>query len=406
MDEDQTQQEEGEIQSVKIKKDKLTKQSKGQAFITFRNRDSAEQARKKFNNQVFIENKIRVKPYFNFHKVDKKANIFIRNLPEDADYLELEQEFSRFGKVLSVDVHRDQSGKQLNYGYLQYETKEDAEKLMKRILNHPITHKGKLMKLEKFKDLSERKANQHLFTQEHLHLNIVVRSFEYGWLLVIKDYLTRVQGDQVMDCFVRIDSVTKQPWAIVTFETYKEAKANLDKCEALRKHPCFNSNSQKVIELIKKYGPPVNSDGSISFTIEQITPFFEEMNKDPHDIFKGENDNFFFNLAYNNLLKIDERLMVIQNIKKDVTKDQILEFLSQFGRVISLKIGKTKNSRIQFQQCFVHYQTMQDLKRARSELFDDKNEKTIKQRKEIFKDGHPVESTKKKLQSWQSIVQG
>jgi len=43
-----------------------------------------------FNNVVFIKNIIRVKAYFNYHNADKKANIFINSLPEDADTLELE----------------------------------------------------------------------------------------------------------------------------------------------------------------------------------------------------------------------------------------------------------------------------------------------------------------------------
>ncbi|CAD8064221.1 unnamed protein product [Paramecium primaurelia] len=389
----------GEIQSLKISKDKQTQKSKGQAFITFLHPDSAEEARKKFNNQIFIRNTIRVKPYFNFHGADKKANIFIHNLPEDADDLELEQEFSRFGTVLSVDVHRDQTGKQLNYGYVQFEKKEDAENLIKRILNHPLTHKGKLLKLEQFKAQSERKVESTSIylrafaaplSQQLMSHDIVVRSFEYGWSLVIKDYLTRIQGDQLKDCFVKIDQVTRQPWAMITFETFDQAKANLDICESQRKHPCFISGAHNAIELIKKFGPPANSDGSLPFTIEQITPYFEEMKKDPHDIFKGESDNFFFNMVYSKHLNPDERLIIIQNIKEDVTKEQISEFLGQFGKVIRLTIRKTKNPRFQVQQCFVHYQTLEDSKRARSELYDDSNEKICKQRKEIFKDGHAV----------------
>ncbi|CAD8148970.1 unnamed protein product [Paramecium octaurelia] len=389
----------GEIASLKITKDKSTQKSKGQAFITFIHPDSAEEARKKFNNQIFIRNSIRVKPYFNFHGADKKANIFISNLPEDADDLELEQEFSRFGTVLSVDVHRDQTGKQLNYGYVQFERKEDAENLIKRIQNHPLTHKGKLLKLEQFKAQSERKVEstsiylrafaaplpQHLSAQDS-----AMRSFEYGWSLVIKDYLTRVQGDQVRDCFVKIDSVTRQPWAMITFDTFDQAKVNLDLCESQRKHPCFNSGARVALDLIKKNGPPANSDGSLQFTIQQIEPFFEEMSKDPFDTFKGESDNFFFNMVYSKHLNPDERLIIIQNIKEDVTKEQISEFLGQFGKVIRLTIRKTKNPRFQVQQCFVHYQTLEDSKRARSELYDDANEKIVNKRKEIFKDGRAV----------------
>ncbi|CAD8068198.1 unnamed protein product [Paramecium sonneborni] len=389
----------GEIQSLKITKDKSTQKSKGQAFITFIHPDQAEEARKKLNNQIFIRNIIRVKPYFNFHGADKKANIFIHNLPEDADDLELEQEFSRFGTVLSVDVHRDSTGKQLNYGYVQFERKDDAENLIKRIQNHPIIHKGKLLKLEQFKAQSERKVEStsiylrafaSQLPKEMMNHDIAIRSFEYGWSLVIKDYLIRIQGDQVKDCFVKIDQVTRQPWAMITFDTYEQAKVNLDICENQRKHPCFNSSAHNAFELIKKHGPPANSDGSLSFTVQQITPFFEQMIKDPFDTFKGISDNFFYNMVYSKHLNPDERLIIIQNIKEDVTQEQIIEFLGQFGKIIRLTVRKTKNPKFQVQQCFVHYQTMEDSKRARSELYDDSNQKIVNQRKKIFKDGHAV----------------
>ena len=70
---------------------------------------------------MFIKNQIRVKPYFNYHTADKKANIFINNLPDNADPLELEQEFSQYGNVLSLDIHRDSNGKSLKYKF--YSTK-------------------------------------------------------------------------------------------------------------------------------------------------------------------------------------------------------------------------------------------------------------------------------------------
>lgn len=44
----------------------------------------------KMNNKKLISNTIKVKPYIPYNIVDKKANIFINNLPEDADILELE----------------------------------------------------------------------------------------------------------------------------------------------------------------------------------------------------------------------------------------------------------------------------------------------------------------------------
>lgn len=36
----------------------------------------------------------------------------------------------------------------------------------------------------------------------------------------------------------------------------------------------------------------------------------------------------------------------------------------------------------------MHYQTMEDSKRARSEVYDDSNTKVVELKKKIFKDGH------------------
>ncbi|CAD8194116.1 unnamed protein product [Paramecium pentaurelia] len=388
----------GEIQSLKITKDKTTQKSKGQAFITFAHPDSAEEARKKFNNQVFIRNIIRVKQYFNYHNADKKANIFINNLSEDADILELEQEFSRFGTVLSVDIHRDSQGKQLNYGYVQFEKKEDADNLIKRIMNHPMTHKGKLLKLESFKAQSERKVESSSIylrafakplQQNYFEKEKVVRAIEHGWSLIIKDYFTK-HGFQIKDCFVKIDQHTRQPWTMISFETSEQAKYHLDICELSRTHPCINSGAHHALELINKHGPPVNSDASQAFSVAEITQAFKEMAQDHNDTFKGESENFFYNMVYSKNLNPDDRLILVQNIKDDVTKEQILDFLSRFGKVIRLTIRKTKNPRFQVQQCFVHYQTMEDSKRARSEIYDDKNEEISKIKKQIFKDGHVI----------------
>ncbi|CAD8206716.1 unnamed protein product [Paramecium pentaurelia] len=386
----------GEIHSLKITKDKTTQKSKGQAFITFAHQDSAEEARKKFNNQVFIRNIIRVKPYFNYHIADKKANIFINNLPEDADILELEQEFSRYGTVQSVDIHRDIQGKQLNYGYVQFEKKEDADNLIKRVMNHPITHKGKLLKLEQFKAQSERKVESSSIylraiakplPQKYWEQSKVIRAIEYAWSLIINDYFLK-HGIKVKDCFVKIDQHTRQPWTMISFETAEQAKENLDICEQQRKHPCINSGAHHALELINKHGPPLNSDASEAFSIAEITQAFKEMAQDHDDTFKGESENFFYNMVYSKHLNPDDRLILVQNIKEEVTKEKIQEFLSRFGKVIRLTIRKTKNPRFQVQQCFVHYQTMEDSKRARSEIYDENNSEISAIKKEIFKDGH------------------
>ncbi|KAM3141018.1 hypothetical protein pb186bvf_006819 [Paramecium bursaria] len=380
----------GEIQSLRITKDKTTQKSRGQAYIVFSHQDSADEARKRFNNQVFIKNQIRVKPYFNYHTADKKANIFINNLPDNADPLELEQEFSQYGNVLSLDIHRDSNGKSLNYGYVQFEKREEVEKLISS--NVTINYKNKILKLEQFKAQTERKTESsaiylRAFARPLANNEIeekFQRAIEHAWALIIKDNL---QNDDVADCFVKIDSANRQPWAMIKFQSPEQAKINLDICEKERTHPCIKSSAFKAFELIKKHGPPSNSDGAPQFKIEEVAAFFDSLTRDPNDPFKGESDKFFFNQVYSKHLNPDDRLILVQNINEDVTKQELEEFLAQFGKIIRFTMKTTKNPRFHVKQCFVHYQTLEDSKRARSEIYDDNNLALVDQKKRIFKEG-------------------
>ena len=85
----------------------------------------------------------------------------------------------------------------------------------------------------------------------------------------------------------------------------------MDICEANRSHPCINSGAHRALELIKKFGPPANSDGSTAFEISEIAHVFEEFKKDPNDTFKGTSDNFFFNMVYSKHLNPDDRLILV-----------------------------------------------------------------------------------------------
>ncbi|CAD8155201.1 unnamed protein product [Paramecium pentaurelia] len=378
----------GKVCRIKILKDQKTKLSTGKAFITFSNPESANKAIEIHSNKIFIKNIIKIKSFFSFR-------IFMHHLPQNADSKELQQEFSKYCTVQKLVINKDQNGKQQSYGFIQIEKKEDGINLINRSYKNPFIHKGKILKLEQYYYEPENKIEsasvyfkdfapplpQHLIAQEK-----AISSFEYGWSLIIKEYL----DDQAKDCYVHIDRVTRQPWAKITFLNIQFAEDNITKCNQLRTHPCFNSNALNALELIKKYGPPTDSDGSQAFQIQEIEQFFEEMYKDPFDIFKGESDNFFFNLVQSKEDEPDVRLLIIKNIQNNVTKEQISEFLGQFGKVIRLTIKINKGQNIQVQQCFVYYQTLQDSLRALSEIYDDSNSKSQQQKKEIFKDGRVV----------------
>lgn len=57
-----------------------------------------------------------------------EANIFVRNLPESLGGRQLEELCQPFGEVLSCTVRRNDEGKSLLYGYVQFSSEEEAFK--------------------------------------------------------------------------------------------------------------------------------------------------------------------------------------------------------------------------------------------------------------------------------------
>jgi polyadenylate-binding protein len=82
------------------------------------------------NGTVLIKEVIKVKTYVNMHGIDKQADVYLHCLPDDVTTSDLEQSFSVYGNILSVDIKQDKHGKNLGYGYVQFAKKEDAEKFL------------------------------------------------------------------------------------------------------------------------------------------------------------------------------------------------------------------------------------------------------------------------------------
>ena len=95
----------------------------------------------------------------------------------------------------------------------------------------------------------------------------------------------------------------------------------------------------------------IESDGifiSKSDTIEFLEKFIGT-NDDP---FLGESDNFFFNKS-RGIQKVDDRLLIVQNIRPDVDENSLNKYLSKFGKIIKLTLKKSTNPKFRTQKCFV-----------------------------------------------------
>ena len=119
----------GDIRSSKLKIDILG-ESKGFGFISYYKWDDAIKAKESLNDKELLGKKIKI----NFlekgkRHVVKKNNIYVKEIPKknftDKDLIGL---FSKFGKINSAIVLKDDKGESKGFGFVCFEKPEDAEK--------------------------------------------------------------------------------------------------------------------------------------------------------------------------------------------------------------------------------------------------------------------------------------
>jgi len=85
------------------------------------------------------------------------GNIFVKNLPGETKSAEVHQLFAPFGKIFSCRVKYNPNGKCKGYGYVQFDTKEAADKAVAEINGKQF--KGSVISVEPFKAREARGAS-------------------------------------------------------------------------------------------------------------------------------------------------------------------------------------------------------------------------------------------------------
>lgn len=124
----------GNILSCKVATD-VSGQSKGHGFVHFETEESAESAINKVNGMLLNGKKVfvgRFIPKFERDKdIGEKArrfnNVFVKNFGEDLDDESMYNMFAKFGKITSHKVAKDGDGKSRGYGFVAFESTDDAE---------------------------------------------------------------------------------------------------------------------------------------------------------------------------------------------------------------------------------------------------------------------------------------
>lgn len=150
----------GLINGFKILKNIYTHESRGVAWIEYRNIKDAEAAKNQLNNERLHNRYIQILWKGENTKINTEARVFISNLPSHITQNSLESYFQRFGPVLTTRLFVDDRCHSLGYGYIQYREIEDARKCLNEALQRPIVIDEKEVVVEAFKAKMERDLNR------------------------------------------------------------------------------------------------------------------------------------------------------------------------------------------------------------------------------------------------------
>ncbi|XP_071965954.1 polyadenylate-binding protein 1-A-like [Antedon mediterranea] len=153
----------GNILSCKIQCDE-NNESKGYGFVHFETEDAASKAISKVNGMLLNGKKVYVG-----HWIPRKArdadmgdkmksytNVFIKNLNDEVSDDQLVDMFSKYGKIVSAKVMRDDGSKSRGFGFVSFEDHDAASKATEDLNNTDI--EGRLLYVGRAQKKAERQA--------------------------------------------------------------------------------------------------------------------------------------------------------------------------------------------------------------------------------------------------------
>jgi len=152
----------GNILSCKVVFDE-TGHSKGFGFVHFETQDSANRAielvnDKLINNRRVYVGKFESKKERNIYKESSWTNVYIKDLGLDVNEKELAQAFTRYGKISSTVIMKNDDGTSKGFGFVNFDQHEDAVKACMELHNKPLGKEQKPIWCGRAQKRSERET--------------------------------------------------------------------------------------------------------------------------------------------------------------------------------------------------------------------------------------------------------
>jgi len=123
----------GPIDSIRVLRDHVSRVSLGYAYVNFSSAQDAERALETLNYYGIKGRPLRImwKQRDPSMRKSGAGNIFIKNIDASVTSRDLLDTFSQFGNILSCKVATTEDGKSKGFGFVQYQSLEEAEKAVK-----------------------------------------------------------------------------------------------------------------------------------------------------------------------------------------------------------------------------------------------------------------------------------
>lgn len=151
----------GNVLSCKVATDEHGR-SKGYGFVHYETAEAAEIAIKAVNGMLLNDKKVYVGHHISRKERQSKieemkaqfTNIYVKNIDAEVTEEEFRDLFAQFGNVTSAVVQRDDEGRSRGFGFVNFETHEEAQRAVESL--HDFDLKGKKLFVTRAQKKAER----------------------------------------------------------------------------------------------------------------------------------------------------------------------------------------------------------------------------------------------------------
>lgn len=294
----------GSILTIKLVKplnESFSNYNSAYAYIIFNEYGEALEAVNKLNFFKMHEKEMRVM-FYDKEKIKNthSGNIVIKNLSADCDNKTLHDTFSIFGEISSCKVASNAQGKCKGFGFVQFVKKSSAKKALK--VGSEMQMDGYTIKVEKYEKNHKTKMGMAVFT------NIFFKNFP---IIIQEEELKKLftkYGEVTSFHFTKKSDGTLRGFGFANYKNAEDAQTAINELHDKNifgeecPEPFYVQQAQKKQQRV-----------------DTLSAAFEKLN--------------LSGLTY-------KRNLYITRLPSSYGEDEVKELFSQFGKIISVCVGK------------------------------------------------------------------